>query len=106
MFGASLFANLMVATIKLMALGIFFISAAILYFSKGLARLIENVYKAYKVEKANKQKELEKANKQKELKKLKENLDNQQLQNLDKKIIDKLKLEKVNKQKELQNKKR
>ena len=59
MFGASLFANLMVATIKLMALGIFFISAAILYFSKGLARLIENVYKAYKVEKANKQKELQ-----------------------------------------------
>ena len=87
MFGASLFANLMVATIKLMALGIFFISAAILYFSKGLARLIENVYKAYKVkqsikqkelEKIIKQKELEKANKQKELKKLKEILDNQQ----------------------------
>ena len=87
MFGASLFANLMVATIKLMALGIFFISAAILYFSKGLARLIENVYKAYKVEQANKQKELEKAYKQKELekaykqkelKKLKEILDNQQ----------------------------
>ena len=38
---------------------------------------------------------------EKELKKLIENLDNQQLQNFDKKIIDKLKLEKANKQKEL-----
>ncbi len=93
MFGASSFTNLIVAFIKLITLGIFFISAAILYFSKGLARLIENVYKAYKVEKANKQKELEK-----KLEKLKENLDNQQLQNLDKKIIDKLELEKANKQ--------
>ncbi len=101
MFGSSSFTNLIVAFIKLITLGIFFISAAILYFSKGLARLIENVYKAYKVEKDNKQKELEK-----ELEKLKENLDNQQLQNLDKKIIDKLELEKSNKQKELQNKKR
>lgn len=101
MFGSSSFTNLIVGFIKLITLGIFFISAAILYFSKGLARLIENVYKAYKVEKANKQKELEK-----ELEKLKENLDNQQLQNLDKKIIDKLELEKSNKQKELQNKKR
>lgn len=93
MFGASSFTNLIVAFIKLITLGIFFISAAILYFSKGLARLIENVYKAYKVEKANKQKELEK-----KLEKLKENLDNKQLQNLDKKIIDKLELEKANKQ--------
>ena len=93
MFGASSFTNLIVGFIKLITLGIFFISAAILYFSKGLARLIENVYKAYKVEKANKQKELEK-----KLEKLKENLDNKQLQNLDKKIIDKLELEKANKQ--------
>ena len=60
MFGASLFNNLIVGFIKLITLGIFFIFVAILYFSKGLARLIENVYKAYKVEKANKQKELEK----------------------------------------------
>lgn len=59
MFGASLFTNLIVGFIKLITLGIFFISVAILYFSKGLARLIENVYKAYKVEKANKQKELQ-----------------------------------------------
>ena len=92
MFGVGLFTNLIVAFIKLITLGIFFISVAILYFSKGLARLIENVYKAYKVEQANKQKEL---------KKLKENLDNQQLQNLDKKIIDKLELEKANKQKRI-----
>ena len=85
MFGVGLFTNLIVGFIKLSTFGIFFIFVAILYFSKGLARLIENVYKAYKVEQANKQKEL---------KKLKENLDNQQLQNFDKKIIDKLKLKK------------
>ncbi len=54
MFGVILFNNLIVGFIKLITLGIFFISVAILYFSKGLARLIENVYKAYKVEKANK----------------------------------------------------
>lgn len=82
MFGVGLFSSLIVGFIKLSTFGIFFIFVAILYFSKGLARLIENVYKAYKVEQANKQNidklELEKANKQKELKKLKEILDNQQ----------------------------
>ena len=54
MFGASSFTNLIVAFIKLITLGIILISAGILYFSKAIARLIENVYKAYKVEKANK----------------------------------------------------
>ena len=60
MFGVGLFSSLIVGFIKLSIFGIFFIFAAILYFSKGLARLIENVYKAYKVEQANKQKELKK----------------------------------------------
>ncbi len=56
MFVIILFNNLIVGFIKLITLGIFFISVAILYFSKGLARLIENVYKAYKVEKFNENK--------------------------------------------------
>ncbi len=59
MFGVGILTSLVVNSMKLTTLGIILLSAGILYFSKAIARLIENVYKAYKVEKANKQKELQ-----------------------------------------------
>lgn len=59
MFGVGVLTSLIVNSTKLATLGIILLSAGILYFSKAIARLIENVYKAYKVEKANKQKELQ-----------------------------------------------